>query len=332
MTARRESACPVPFRAMSLLSRFLGRAAAPASPADSVTYDDVGVTRHHADGRVDEVDWADLREVAVMVRGPSDLHIVLSGKTSSTMVNQRVQGVELLAQRLGKLTGFDQEAFNRALAATERARFLCWQRGATAATAAAAATRPESPAEPPPTAVAPAVPAGNSLDFELVPLDGESRAEAPVQRPTAEALRLDIAPSRATVTEYAKEAMRDMARVYRVQMDGSIDSLVHVDRAIAELHARGAALESLNKQLYAMGSYAGAVILRHARGRWVDGANPGASIGDGADPFLAVELAGGQRWSPIAICVDALLSGPEHSLLRTARALLGTQRAASGSV
>ncbi len=121
--------------------------------------------------------------------------------------------------------------------------------------------------------------------------------------------------------------MRDMARVYRVSMDGSIDSLVHIDRAIAELHASGAALDAVVKSIYAMGSYAGAVLLRQSRGRWVDGAQ-----GDESDPFMQVELPGGQRWSPIAICIDALLSGPEHSLLRTARALMGAQRPASGSV
>ncbi len=311
---------------MSFLKRLLGRDAAPASPADSVTYDDVGVTRHHADGRVDEVDWADLREIAVMVRGPSDLHIVLSGKTASTMVNPRVQGVELLAQRLGKLTGFDQDAFNRALAATERARFLCWQRGGIAPAAAEAPVEAPPPS-PRPMPVPAAAAARGALDFELVPLAGEETAVAapPAPRPAAGALRLDIAPTRTTVTDYAKDAMRDMARVYRVQMDGSIDSLVHIDRAIAELHASGTTPESMAKSIYAMGSYAGAVMLRHARGRWVDGVPQG-------DPFLAVELRGGQRWSPIAICVDALTSGPEHSLLRTARALLGAQRGASGSV
>ncbi len=307
---------------MSFLKRLIGRDAAATSPADTVTYDDVGVTRHHADGRVDEVDWADLREVAVMVRSATDLHIVLSGKTASTMVNPRVQGVELLAQRLGKLAGFDQDAFKRALAATERARFLCWQRGGTAPAAAEAPA--EAPLPPTPLAAAPAT---NALDFELVPLAGEEAAPPPAPRPSGSALRLDIAPTRATVTDYAKEAMRDMARVYRVSMDGSIDSLVHIDRAIAELHASGAALDAVVKSIYAMGSYAGAVLLRQSRGRWVDGAQ-----GDESDPFMQVELPGGQRWSPIAICIDALLSGPEHSLLRTARALMGAQRPASGSV
>lgn len=317
---------------MSLLSRILGRAAATESPVDSVTYDDVGVTRHHANGRVEEVDWADLREVAVMVRGSSDLHIVLSGKNASTMVNPRVQGVELLAQRLGKLTGFDQEAFNKALAATERARFLCWQRGGTPPAAADAPAEAPAPAPAAAPLQAP-VSATRSLDLELVPMAGEQTvaAPAPAARPSDSALRLDIAPTRTSVTDYAKDAMRDMARVYRVQMDGTIDSLVHIDRAIAELHASGATLESVNRSLYAMGSYAGAVMLRHVSGRWIDAARPGASRDGHTDPFLAIELPDGQRWSPIAICVDALLSGPDHSLLRTARTLLGTQRATSGS-
>ena len=164
-----------------------------------------------------------------------------------------------------------------------------------------------------------------------MPIAGEEdAAPASAPRPSAGALRLELAPSRATVTDYAKDAMRDMARVYRVQMDGSIDSLVHIDRAIAELHASGAALDSVNKSLYAMGSYAGAVMLRHARGRWIDARSTDAARGELAQLFLAIELQDGQRWSPIAICVDALLAGPEHSLLRTARALLGAQRAASG--
>jgi hypothetical protein len=332
---------------MSLLSRILGRAAATESPIDSVTYDDVGVTRHHANGRVDEVDWADLREVAVMVRGASERHIVLSGKNASTMVHSRVQGVDLLALRLGKLIGFDQEAFDNALVATERARVLCWQRPGTTAAAADAPEKAPAPAPAPAQAPTPA-PARTSLELELVPMAGEqaaapiaapaatpaatpASAPASAPRPADSAPRLDIAPTRATVSDYAKQAMRDMARVYRVQMDGTIDSLVHIDRAIAELHASGAALESVNKSLYAMGSYAGAVMLRHARGRWVEAALPGASRDGRPDPFLSIELQDGQRWSPISICVDALLSGPDHSLLRTARALLGTQRAASGN-
>jgi hypothetical protein len=317
---------------MSLLSRLLGRSTGQDSNIDSVTYDDVGVTRHHASGRVDEVDWADLREVAIMVRGPGDIHIVLTGQKASTIVNPRVQGVDLLAQRLAKLSGFDQEAFARGMAANERARVVCWRRGGTAPAAAEAEVAAPAPAATPVPATVPAPAAARALELELVPIgDDEAAAPAPSPRPTGGALRLDIAPSRATVTDYAKDAMRNMARVYKVEMDGSIESLVHIDRALAEWHAGGATLESVNKSLYAMGSYAGAVMLRNARGRWIDPPGGDKQHGDLADAFLAIELADGRRWAPIAICVNALLDGPDHSLLRTARALLGAQRVASGN-
>jgi hypothetical protein len=317
---------------MSLLSRLLGRSTAPESNIDSVTYDDVGVTRHHASGRVDEVDWADLREVAVMVRGPGDIHLVLTGQKASTIVSPRVQGVDLLAQRLAKLTGYDQEAFERGLAATERARVVCWRRAGPASAAVAAEAEAAAPAATPvPASVAgPARIQANSLELELVPI-GDAPTAARSAPPAGAALRLDIAPSRATVIDYAKDAMRNMARVYKVEMDGSVESLVHIDRALAEWHSTGATLESVNKSLYAMGSYAGAVMLRNARGRWIDPPGTHEPHGDLNDAFLAIELADGRRWAPIALCVNALLDGPEHSLLRTARALLGAQRVASGN-
>ena len=320
---------------MSLLSRLLGRTAAPDSKVDSVTYDDVGVTRHHASGRVDDVDWADLREIAVMVRGPGDTHVVLTGQKASTIVNARVQGFDLLAQRLAKLTGFDQEAFARGLAATERARVACWRRGGLAAAAESAAAPAPAPAK---AAVATPVPASDStpaatgtLDFELVPIGDAATAPALAPRPTGGAMRLDIAPAPTTVAAYAQDTVRNMARVYKIELDWSIDSLAHVDRALAEWHAKGAPLDAVNKSLYAMGSYAGEVMLRHARGRWAAAPGRQDPSGDIDDAFLVVELEGGRRWAPIALCVHALLSGPEHSLLRTARALLGAQRVASGN-
>jgi hypothetical protein len=315
---------------MSLLSRLLGRSTGQDSNIDSVTYDDVGVTRHHASGRVDEVDWADLREVAIMVRGPGDIHIVLTGQKASTIVSPRVQGVDLLAQRLAKLSGFDQEAFARGMAANERARVACWRRGGPAPAAAGPAAAPASAKAAAATPVA-----ASALDLELVPIGDDAttpaQAPAPAQRPGSGAMRLDIAPWHTTVAGYAQDTVRNMARVYKIDMDWSIDSLVHVDRALAEWHAKGAPLDAVNKSLYAMGSYAGEVMLRHARGRWID--PPGQDDKTGAidDAFLVVELEGGRRWAPIALCVNALLSGPDHSLLRTARALLGAQRVASGN-
>ena len=318
---------------MSLLSRLLGRSTSQDSNIDSVTYDDVGVTRHHASGRVDDVDWADLREIAIMVRGAGDTHVVLTGQKASTIVNARVQGFDLLAQRLAKLSGFDQEAFARGMAATERARIACWRRGGLAPTAAGAAAAPATAKAADATPLPASVPvAASALDLELVPMSGDTvaAAKAPAQRPGGGAMRLDIAPGHATVAGYAQDTVRNMARVYKIDMDWSVDSLVHIDRALAEWHAKGAPLDAVNKSLYAMGSYAGEVMLRHARGRWIDAPGHGDRSGAIDDAFLVVELEGGARWAPIALCVNALLSGPDHSLLRTARALLGAQRVTSG--
>jgi len=243
--------------------------------------------------------------------------------------------------RLGKLPKFDQEAFDRATSATDRARVVCWRRGGAAAAAPEAADA-SAPAPAPASRALPAsVPAqaaaqAGGLDLELVPMHGEAVAEtpqaAPKQAAGGGALRLDIAPARSTVADYAHDTVRNMARVYKVRMDWSIESLVHVDRALAEWHAGGASLEAVNKSLYSMGSYAGEVMLRHARGRWIDAPGKDRGHGNLDDAFLVVELEDGRRWTPIALCVHALSSGPDHSLLRSARALLAAQRPSSGRV
>jgi hypothetical protein len=160
---------------MSFLSRLLGRPAAPDSSIASVTYDDVGVTRQHAGGRVDEVDWADLREVAVMARvdgrGRPDPHVVLTGRKASTIVNARVQGIGPLVERLGRLPKFDQAAFDQAASATDRSRTVCWRRAGVptaAPDAAAGAAAPAAASKPLP---APVSGQAEVLEFELVPLE-----------------------------------------------------------------------------------------------------------------------------------------------------------------
>jgi len=323
---------------MSFLSRLLGRTSGPDSSTDSVTYDDVGVTRQHASGRVDDVDWADLREVAVMVRadgrGQPDPHVVLTGRKASTIVHSRVQGVGPLVTRLGKLPAFDQAAFDRATASTERGRVVCWQRPGAAQAAGAAddeavpatAASPAHAARPVPAPV-PAREALAALELELVPMAAEPAAAQPVApaRPSAGgAPRTDALPSRATVLACANEAIRDMARVYKIKLDGSLDSLAHLDSVIAEWHAAGVSPEAVGRPLYALGSYAGEVVRRQLRGRWLDA--PAAD----AEGFVLVELEDGRRWSPISLCVDAVRSGARHSLLRSARELLAVQPPASG--
>jgi len=160
---------------MSFLSRLLGRPAAQDSSIDSVTYDDVSVTRQHAGGRVDEVDWADLREVAVMARvdgrGRADPHVVFTGQKASTIVNSRVQGVGPLVERLGRLPKFDQAAFDQATAATDRSRTVCWRRAGATSAAADGAAETSVPAAGSKPLPGPASGHADALDFELVPLD-----------------------------------------------------------------------------------------------------------------------------------------------------------------
>src|SRR5207302_1287498 len=153
----------------------------------------------------------------------------------------RVAGIGPLVTRLGKLTGFDQEAFDRATAATERARVVCWRRGGAAAPAAdAAAAVPASAAGQPqaPAAAAPAKASANSLELEVVPMVGEAAeqaaapvaavepAPAPKRASAGGSLRMDIAPARTTVAGYADDTVRNMARVYKVKLDWTVESLV----------------------------------------------------------------------------------------------------------
>ena len=83
-------------------------------------------------------------------------------------------------------------------------------------------------------------------------------------------IRLDIAPDPSTVKGYAEDAVRTMQKVYGIQMDHSLDSLAHVDRVLREWRDGGAPLEAVTKSLYALGSYAGEVLVRHAHGRWLE--------------------------------------------------------------
>jgi hypothetical protein len=317
---------------MSFLNRLLGRDADAKPTPDSITFDESRLVRHHANGRVESMRWVELGEVAVLIRpdarGLTAAHIVLTGGGANMIVGPRTRGADALVERLAQLPRFDAQGFTEAMARTDKARIAVWSKpGASAAAAAAmVAAAAAAPARAPAPPRAPARPAGDEL--ELVPMDGEESAgeaaPAAAPRPGGGYLRLSIAPSHATVADYAGTTVRNMASVYNIQMDWSIESLVHIDRALAAWHKGGAPLEKVNKSMYSMGSYAGEVMLRHARGRWIDPSDDDEQVEDMANLFLCVELEDGRRWAPIALCIQALTDGPEHSLLRTARALLAT--------
>jgi len=134
-------------------------------------------------------------------------------------------------------------------------------------------------------------------------------------------IRLDVAPDLSNVGEYAASAVDGMQTVYGIQMDYSVASLAHVDRALQEWRDGGAQLDTVAQSLYAFGSYAGEVMRRRLkRGDWT--VPPKESYGNVDTLFMFITLPDGREWRPIAIAVQALIDGPELSLERSARELL----------
>jgi len=143
-------------------------------------------------------------------------------------------------------------------------------------------------------------------------------------------IRIDIAPTLSTVKEYAQDAVRQMQKVYDIEMDGSLDSLAHVDRVLREWREGGATVEAVTKSLYALGSYAGEVLREPTHGRWL--APPDEQYGQLDSLFLYLRLPGGREWRPIAMAFYALMGEPEQTLEASARALLDRQRARNPGV
>jgi len=136
-------------------------------------------------------------------------------------------------------------------------------------------------------------------------------------------IRLDIAPTPATVREYAQSAVGSMQDVYGIRMNFSVDSLAHVDRVLREWREGGAPIEAVTKSLYALGSYAGEVIRQRHGGRWV--VPPVAQHGEVDSLFLFLKLADGREWRPIALAVQALTDEPQQTLEESARLLLSAR-------
>jgi len=136
-------------------------------------------------------------------------------------------------------------------------------------------------------------------------------------------IRLDIAPSSSTVKDYAGDAVRTMQKVYGIHMDGSLDSLAHVDKVLREWREGGALLEQVTKSLYALGSYAGEVLREQAHGRWMT--PPVAQHGEIESLFLYVRLPGNREWRPIARAFDIFINGTEETLEASARTVLASK-------
>jgi len=80
----------------------------------------------------------------------------------------------------------------------------------------------------------------------------------------------------------------------------------------------------VTKSLYALGSYAGEVLLRtDATSRWV--VPPKAQHGTADALFMFLTLPDGRVWPPIALTFEALMGEPRHTLEASARAVLAGQ-------
>jgi hypothetical protein len=97
-----------------------------------ITVDGNGVRRVREDGSVEQLNWPDLVEVAVVTTadGPfvEDVSFVLTGRDGSGCVipHSAPEGPALI-ERLQELPGFDNEALVRAMSSTEDKKFVCWR-------------------------------------------------------------------------------------------------------------------------------------------------------------------------------------------------------------
>jgi hypothetical protein len=99
----------------------------------SIHIDDHGVRRELPGGKVEQVAWVDLLEVAVLTTsdGPfaEDAFFVLAGRDGTgCVIPQGAPESTQLLKRLQRLPGFNNETFIRAMSSTEEATFVCWRR------------------------------------------------------------------------------------------------------------------------------------------------------------------------------------------------------------
>lgn len=108
------------------------RASAAATVALHV--DDQRVERHLADGRVESVAWADIREVEVITtdigahRDDGALLVLGVDATRGCLVPSRLAVEHGVIERLTRLPGFDARRLAQALDAPPPSRSTCWTR------------------------------------------------------------------------------------------------------------------------------------------------------------------------------------------------------------
>lgn len=309
---------------MSFLQRLFNRNASPEPLIDAVYFDIDGVTRREPDGRMTFLEWRELREIALMNRRAADglpsPRLVLTGSSGGILVDLHVDGAERLVKRIAGMSGYDHEAFMLAMSRVDPQRVVFWR-------------PPGMPAAPGAVTSMGVAVGSNSLApapaRAPVPAPPEARPRAPAPLAWGGAIRMDIAPTRATVAAYAQDTVRLMQQIHHVELDWSVASLNHVDAVLQGWRKHGIKVERMSKSLYALACYAGEVVLRESPGQWGEPLDDDPEDFD--DLFLSVYLEDGREWNPIALCIQVMAGNASVGVLRSAAALLGYRVVAQGS-
>jgi hypothetical protein len=307
---------------MSLLSRLFRRNAAPELLIDAVWFDSDGVTRREPNGRMTTLEWRELREVALMNRLAADglpsPRLILTGQSGGILADLHVDGADRLVKRIASMRGYDHAAFMEAISRNDPLRIVFWRPPGMPAPASTTSPGVSNGAN----AFAPAPP--------RAPEPPQARLREAAATPGGGAIRMDIAPTRATAAAYAADTVRLMHEIHHVDMDWSVASLNHIDGVLQGWRKHGLAVDRMSKSIYALACYAGEVVLREAKGQWGEPLNDDPE--DFEDLFLSVHLDDGREWNPIALCIDLLAGGTGPGVLRSAATLLGYTVVSQGSV
>jgi len=117
-------------RLLSYIRAALSTTTSPES-LFTVSISDQGVSVVRPDGKVEAVEWVDLRSVFIETTdtGPmaADVFWVLEGTESGCVIPQGAAGEEPLLERLQELPDFDNKQVIAAAMSMENARFVCWK-------------------------------------------------------------------------------------------------------------------------------------------------------------------------------------------------------------
>jgi hypothetical protein len=118
-------------------------------------------------------------------------------------------------------------------------------------------------------------------------------------------------PTASQMRNYAADFIHKLTARIRLPLDYSIASLRIVDRVIDGLRAGDPHQEHIADTLFGLGSYAGEVLVRHARAVWVDFDDTQRRL---FGQPVGIQMPDGRIWNPIGKASNRFLAGPSESL------------------